>query len=212
MDINWIGHACFRLKGKTGAVITDPYDERATGLKLPKLVSDIVTVTHSHDDHSNSTVVEGSPYLISGPGEYEVKGINVVGVNTYHDNKNGAERGRNTIYNITLDEISVTHLGDLGHVLTTEQMEELGAVDILLIPVGGIYTIDAHIAAKITAELEPKIVIPMHYVVPGLKYSLDNVEKFLKEMGAEGVSPQPKLSITKEKLPAETQVVVLERS
>lgn len=211
MEISWVGHACFRLKGKTACLVTDPYDTQATGLKLPKLTADIVTVSHSHSDHANSTAIEESPYVISGPGEYEIKEINVLGVAAYHDNKNGEQRGKNTIYNITMDGINIAHMGDLGHVLSSDQIEELGAVDVLLIPVGGVYTIDPHQAAKITAELEPKMVIPMHYSVPGLKYQLEGVEQFLKEMGAESVTPQPKLSITKEKLPEETQVVVLER-
>lgn len=211
MEISWVGHACFGLKGKTACLVTDPYDTQATGLKLPKLTADIVTVSHSHSDHANLRAIEGSPYVISGPGEYEIKEINVLGVAAYHDNKNGEQRGKNTIYNITMDGINIAHMGDLGHVLSSDQIEELGAVDVLLIPVGGVYTIDPHQAAKVTAELEPKVVIPMHYSVPGLKYQLEGVEKFLKEMGAESVTPQPKLSIAKEKLPEETQVVVLER-
>lgn len=211
MEISWIGHACFRIKGKTGTVITDPYDPNSTGLKLPKLTADVVTVSHGHGDHNNSSSIEGTPYIISGPGEYEVKGINVVGVGTFHDDKNGAERGKNTVYNITLDDINILHLGDIGHNLSTEQLEEVGNVDILLVPVGGVYTIEASTAAKIAAELEAKIIIPMHYLVPGLKYELEPVDKFLKEMGKENTTPIPKLVITKDKLPEEAQVVVLER-
>ena len=211
MEISWVGHACFRLKGKTGVVITDPYDSVSTGLKLPKLSSDIVTVSHGHRDHANFLAVQGEPYIINGPGEYEIKGINVMGVATKHDNKNGEERGGNTVYNLTIDEVNVTHLGDLGHNLTSEQMEELGSVDILLIPVGGVYTIDGHAAAKVASELEPKIIIPMHYGVPGLKYQLETEEKFLKEMGVESLTPQLKLVVTKDRLPAETQVVILEQ-
>lgn len=212
MEISWIGHSCFRLKGKNAVVITDPYDEGSTGLKLPKLSADVITISHDHADHSNSAPLEGSPYVIHGPGEYEVKGINVVGLGTYHDDKNGSERGRNTIYNITVDEVNIAHLGDIGHSLSSEQIEEFGNVDVLLLPVGGVYTIEAHVAAKIAAELEAKIVIPMHYQVEGLKYQLEGVDKFLKEMAKEGVAPVPKLVVTKDKLPEESQVVLLQRS
>lgn len=212
MEISFVGHSCFRLKGKDSAVVTDPYDPNAVGLKLPKLAADIVCLSHSHPDHANSGAIEGSLYTISGPGEYEIKGVNIVGVGTFHDDKNGEQRGKNTVYNITIDGINVAHLGDIGHNLSSEQMEELGSVDILLVPVGGVYTVDAHLAAKIVAELEPKIVIPMHYQTEGLKYQLDGVEKFLKEMGNENIAPVAKLSITREKLPEETSVVVLDRS
>ena len=212
MEISWIGHSCFRLKGKFATVITDPFDSNSTGLKLPKLSADLITVSHSHSDHNNPSSIEGSPYLIQGPGEYEVKGVNVVGMATFHDDKGGAERGKNTIYNITVDDVNIAHLGDIGHDLSSEQLEEFGNVDVLLIPVGGVYTIEAHTAAKIAAELEAKVVIPMHYQVEGLKYQLEGVDKFLKEMAKESVTPVSKLVITKDKLPEESQVVVLERS
>src|SRR3989338_8388100 len=110
MEISWIGHSCFRLKGKAVTVITDPYETTATGLKLPKLSGDVVTVSHSHPDHANYSVVELHPYVIAGPGEYEVKGVNVVGVSSFHDEKNGEERGKNTIYNISVDGINIVHL------------------------------------------------------------------------------------------------------
>ena len=136
----------------------------------------------------------------------------MVGMATFHDDKGGAERGKNTIYNITVDDVNIAHLGDIGHDLSSEQLEEFGNVDVLLIPVGGVYTIEAHTAAKIAAELEAKVVIPMHYQVEGLKYQLEGVDKFLKEMAKESVTPVSKLVITKDKLPEESQVVVLERS
>ncbi len=210
MDIVWLGQACFKIKGKSTTLIIDPYDPAATNLKLPKdLEAAIAIKTHDHKDHNNLQVVTGEPLEITGPGEYEIRGVTVLGVSTYHDKSNGQERGKNTIYNIEIEGINIVHLGDLGHVLTEDQVEEIGTCDILLIPVGGVYTIDAKDASEVVAQLEPKIVIPMHFKVPGLQYELDGVESFLKEMGAESVTPLAKLTITKDKLPTEMQVTVL---
>lgn len=214
MDINWYGQSCFRMKGKSVTVVVDPFDLETTGLKFPKdLEASIVLVTHQHADHSNAAMVKGEPLVVSGPGEYEIKGVSVTGVATFHDNALGAERGKNTIYLFRVDGINLLHLGDLGHLLIEEQISELtDDVDILLVPVGGNYTIDGETAAKVVAQLEPKIVIPMHYKLPESKVEIGGVEPFLKEMGAESVQPQPKLTITKDKLPEETQVVLLSKS
>src|SRR3990167_4997703 len=207
MEITFFGQACFKLKGKTTTVVTDPYDPEFVGLKLPKTEADIVTISHDHQDHNNPKGVEGTPFIITKPGEYEIKGTSVVGVKSWHDSKEGSERGSNTLYNLTIDEMNVCHLGDLGQKeLTQSQVEILGTVDILLIPVGSVYTIDASTAAKITAQLEPKIIIPMHYLLPGLKFALDPVEKFLKEMGQEEVNREVKLVITPDRLPEEPKV------
>lgn len=211
MEMTFLGHAAFKLKGKNTTVVTDPYGPE-TGFTLPKVDSDIVTVTHFHPDHNNVLAVGGNPFIIQGPGEYEIKGTSVVGVSSFHDSKEGSERGLNTLYNITIDDINVTHLGDLGQKeLTQSQVEALGTVDVLLIPVGGVYTIDAPTAAKITAQLEPKIIIPMHYFTEGLKYQLDSVDKFLKEMGQEEVTKEVKLVVAADKLPDEPKVVVLQK-
>lgn len=213
MDIIFLGQAAFKLKGKTATIIIDPFYPDFTGLKLPKdLTADIAISSHSHQDHSNLDAITGDPVKITGPGEYEIKGIAISGTQVFHDKVGGSERGKNTAYNIHIDGLNVVHLGDLGHQLTEEQVEEIGATDILLVPVGGVYTIDASEAAQVVASLEPKIVIPMHYKLPGLKFELEPVESFLKEMGGEAAAPQSKLSITKEKLPDEPQVVVLEKS
>ncbi len=210
MDILWHGQAFFRLKGKNVMIAIDPYDPEAIGLKLPKETqADAVLKTHDHKDHSNLSAITGEPIQITGPGEYEVKGAAITGIGVFHDNVNGAERGKNTIYNIEIDGLNIVHLGDLGHLLTESQIQELGTIDILLIPVGGVYTIDAKLASEVVAQLEPRIVIPMHYLLPGLKAELEPVDNFLKEMGKEGVEPVTKLAITKDKLPEEPQVVVL---
>lgn len=215
MEITYLGHSSFKLRGKNVTVVTDPYDSDMVGIKFPRHTSaDIVTVSHDHADHNAVNVLEGSPFIVRGPGEYEIKGVSIIGVAAYHDNEKGAKRGRNTLYNIHIDGISIAHLGDLGHELTSSEVEALGNVDILLIPVGGTFTIDAETAAKVVAEIDPKIVIPMHYGRPELNPKtfgdLLTVGAFLKEMGKETIIPQSKLAISKDKLPQELQVVVLQ--
>jgi len=148
--------------------------------------------------------------VIDGPGEYEIGGVLIMGIATFHDGERGKKRGKNTVYLMEIDEISVCHLGDLGHVLTGEQVEEIDDVDVLLLPVGGVSTIDAPVAAEVVRQLEPKAVIPMHYKTPALGWELEPVERFLKEIGAKEVNSQPKLSLTKSNLPASTQVFLLD--
>lgn len=213
MDIYWLGQACFKIKGKSTTVVIDPFNPQFTGLKVDKdLSSDVVLVSHQHQDHNFTQGVDGDPIIFSGPGEYEIKGVSITGVASFHDKVQGQDRGKNTIYHIFMDGVNLVHLGDLGHVLTDDQMNLVEITDILMVPVGSVYTIDAKDAARIIEQLEPRVVIPMHYKLPGLKFELDEVDKFLKEMGAEGVTPQPKLLITKEKLPEETQVILLTKS
>lgn len=215
MDIYWGGQALFRLKGKNASVIIDPYDPNFTGLKLPKeLSADAVLSTHAHQDHNFVDVVKSpsgeKARVFNSPGEYEVGGVVITGISSFHDDSQGSERGKNTIFHLMFDRLNIVHLGDLGQSkLTEEQLTQIGEVDILLVPVGGIYTIDSKQAANIVSQLEPKIIIPMHFKIEGLKFELDGVEGFLKEMGAEGVTAQPKLSTTKEKLPEEPQVILL---
>lgn len=214
MEIQYLGHACFRLKGKNATVITDPFDPKMVGIKFPKTSADIVTISHLHKDHSYTKEIEGEELIINGPGEYEVKGIKILGISSFHDAKEGKERGKNTIYRIEVDKVSIIHLGDLGHKLTDGEVDSLGNVDILLVPVGGFYTINAAEATLVSSQIEPKIIIPMHYNRKDLNQEnfgkLESVDVFLKEMGKAGVIPQPKLVITKEKLPLEATVVVLE--
>lgn len=200
----------FRLKGKNATVIIDPYDPAFTGLKLPKdLTADVVLSSHAHEDHNNAGAVNAAMEF-SEPGEYEVGGVVITGINSFHDDSQGSQRGRNIIFHLMFDNLNIVHLGDLGQTKLTEtQLAQIGEVDILLVPVGSVYTIDAKSAATISSQLEPKIIIPMHYKIEGLKFELEGVEAFLKEMGAEGVVAQPKLSITKEKLPEEPQVILL---
>ena len=209
MDISWLGHSCFKIQGSHATVITDPYSPNL-GYSLGKPIANIVTVSHQHPGHSYTQDIGGEPKLVTGPGEYEISGVLIIGIAAFHDEEGGIKRGRNTIYLIEVDEVSVCHLGDLGHLLTSYQVEEIGNVDVLLIPVGGVSTINAPIAAEVVRQLEPKAVVPMHYKTPALNRELEPVERFLKEIGVNEVNSQPKLSCTKSKLPASTQVFLLD--
>jgi L-ascorbate metabolism protein UlaG (beta-lactamase superfamily) len=209
MEITWLGHSCFRIKGKQATVITDPYSPD-TGYTLGKQSADIVTVSHQHPGHSYTAGVNSDPHLVKGPGEYEISNVLVIGLASYHDGEKGNLKGKNTIYLIEMDDITICHLGDLGHPLTENQTEEMGNVDILMLPVGGVSTINASAAAAIVRQIEPKIVLPMHYGTPSLTRTLDPVDKFLKEIGTHDTPPQAKLTITKNNLPLIMQVTVLE--
>jgi L-ascorbate metabolism protein UlaG (beta-lactamase superfamily) len=216
MEITYYNHSSFKLRGKNGTVITDPY-QNSIGMSLPSLSADIVTTSHGHDDHNAVEKISGTarrakPFIVSDPGEYEVGGISVFGVPTFHDAEKGEQRGTNTVYNILIDDIIVCHLGDLGHELTTEQLEAIGEVHVLLVPVGGFYTIDPKTAIKVIQQIEPFYVIPMHY--RSEKHSemfkdVATLADFLKEYGASPTA-QPKLNVEKNKLPEETELVVLE--
>ena len=207
MEITWLGHSCFCLKGSEATVITDPYAPDL-GYTLGKPKANIVTVSHQHSDHNYVQGIPGAR-VISGPGEYEINNVLVIGTATYHDDAQGAQRGKNTVYLIEMDDVTVCHLGDLGHVLTSEQTEELDNVDVLLIPVGGVYTIDARLAAEVVRQLDPKVVIPMHYKTPVVTLELEPVDRFLRELGVSNLEPSPKLSVTKSNLPDRLQVHLL---
>lgn len=219
MEIAYFGHACFRLKGKEGVVVTDPYG-MMVGWKLPAMKADVVTISHQHEDHNNILGVksmgeQSSPFLIDQAGEYEVGGITVFGYPTFHDGQQGAERGKNIMYSIFLDGVHVLHLGDLGHELTQSMIEEIGDVDVLLCPVGGKFTIDPQAAVEVIHSLEPDIVIPMHYKTP--VHSPENfgematLEEFLQKYGKTAAA-QEKLVVSGKSSDeeAETQLVVLE--
>lgn len=208
MEIQYLGHACFKIIGKKISVITDPFDAKTTGYKPIKQSTDVVTVSHDHYDHSYTKSIPGGPLLFDTPGEYEAKGAEFQGISAFHDDTEGKERGNITMFVMEIDGIRLCHLGDLGVELSSEQVEQLGDVDILLIPVGGIFTINAKTAAKIASEIEARIVIPMHYGTKDGKIKLDGVDKFLHEMGAK---PEAKnvLKISRKDLPEEPEVVVL---
>lgn len=191
-------------------IITDPFDKEI-GLNPPRSSADIVTISHDHADHNNISAVSGEPFIVNGPGEYEVKGVRLTGCATWHDNESGRKRGPNTVYAMMMDEISICHLGDLGQdKLSDQELELIGEADILLIPVGGVYTIGPKRAAVIVNQIEPKLVIPMHYHLPGLKLGLGKVQDFLKEMGVNKKTPVERLTVKRKDLTAsETKIVVM---
>ncbi len=213
MEITYLGHSSFKIRGKNSTVITDPFDPKMVGLKYPVVQADIVTVSHSHPDHNFLSGVNSEAFVVNGPGEYEIKGTNILGLASWHDNKQGQERGKNTIYEIRLDGLSLVHLGDLGEKLSAETEEALDGVDILFVPVGGFYTLALPEVQEVINQLEPKIIIPMHYQVsglnPDLKEKLQPVSEFLKAVGKTDAAPQDKLVISRDKLGEETQIVVL---
>jgi L-ascorbate metabolism protein UlaG (beta-lactamase superfamily) len=208
LDITWLGHSCFRLRGREVAIVTDPYD-RSVGYPNLRLTADVVSLSHTHPHHSHTDAVHGDkePRLVTGPGEYEIAGAMITGVQTYRDKQKGKVHGKNTAYLFELDDLSVCHLGDLGHTLSLDQIEALKDANVLLVPVGGGCTIDASEAAEVVSQLEPKLVVPMHYGTPNVQ--LDSVERFCREMAVSETAPVPRLSITRSSLPDETQVVLL---
>jgi len=214
MQIIWHGQSLFEIittpqKNSQLRIVVDPFDE-TIGLKIPKLEADILLITHSHRDHNNVKAVSGKPFLIEGPGEYEIRGVFIQGIQSWHDDKQGLERGGNTIYLIESEEINICHLGNLGQKeLTSEQLEKIGEIDILMIPVGGIVTIDGKEAVKIISQIEPKIIIPMHYSLPHLKSKLEGVDKFLKAANSKKIEPLAKLSIKKKDISEEEAKIII---
>jgi len=215
MLIQWFGQSCFKVQTKPGpngevAVIFDPFDSSKVGLSLPKLTADVVAITHDHFDHNHLAAISGDYFLINGPGEYEAKQTFIYGITGWHDNTQGSERGSNTMYLLESEGISLAHLGDIGQdALTDSQLEYLEGVDVLMIPVGGNYTVNAKQAIELVNQIEPRIVIPMHYKLPGLKVDIDSADKFIKELG---LTPQveQKFKFVKKDLPQdETKLVVL---
>ncbi|HZY40896.1 MAG TPA: MBL fold metallo-hydrolase [Anaerolineae bacterium] len=211
VEITWLGHSCFRLRDRSATVVTDPYG-KDIGLILPRVRADIVTLSHDADDHNYVKGVKGEFRVLTGPGEYEVSSVFVTGLELRGSKKKETAAGpRNTVFLFEFDDLTVCHLGDLNIVPTQAQVEEaLGAVDVLLIPVGGEESLNASQAAEVVSLLEPHIVIPMHYHVPDITLNLDPVGKFLKEMGLDKVQPQESLKISRSGLPDETQIVLLE--
>ena len=212
MEIIWYGHACFRLKDNNSIVITDPYD-KTLGLTLPRPKADIVTISHPAPHHGHVAGVKGDFKVINGPGEYEVGGTFVTGIRMVppaarSNDKNGQDQ--NNVFVIYMDDLAICHLGDLNHVPPQTQVEDLGNIDVLLVPVGGENAINAAQAAEVISLIEPYIVIPMHYKLPGLSLKLDSVNKFLKEMGVTKADAVASLRLTRSSLPDETQIVLLE--
>ena len=208
MEITWYGRACFRLRGRDATVITDPCPP-STGFVAGRHDVELLTISHDHADHSYTRSINAAMTL-TRPGEYEVRELLVTGVGSYHDGSGGRERGRNTIFSIEVDGVHICHLGDLGHLLTEEQLSDLRHVDVLLVPVGGRWTITPTEAAEVVTQLGAKLVIPMHFATDGASTDLLGPDEFLREMAVTEPIRQPKAVVTPSSVPDETQVVLLE--
>ncbi len=212
MEIIYLGHSAFLFKHRQVRVVTDPVG-KAAGFKQIKTEADVVTISHDHFDHNDLSLIEGEPMIINGPGEYEVKGVYITGIQSFHDNKQGKERGRNTLYTFDIDDLRICHLGDLGDKLTDKNLEILGGVDVLLVPVGGGFTLSPSLAMEVIKQVGPSIVIPMHFKTTehNDKFAkLSGVEEFIKISNLEP-RREKKLSLKKIDLAEETELVVLDR-
>lgn len=215
MKIKWLGHASFLISAKSGhKILTDPYKSGSFGgaVGYEKIYehADIVLVSHDHDDHNEVSSLPGDPVVFKGAGDHEAKGFKFKGVSTYHDECRGRERGDNTIFVFEADGMRVCHLGDLGHALSEEEIANIGRVDVLFVPVGGLYTIDADQATAVVKALDPKLIVPMHYKTEKLGFDIDGVEKFLE--GKERVKKQGSSEMEVLHLEDESQIVVLEHA
>jgi L-ascorbate metabolism protein UlaG (beta-lactamase superfamily) len=209
MDLTWLGHACFRMRGREGVVLADPPDPKS-GHAIPKTEASIVTISHDHPGHASLRSVGGEPVVLRGPGEYEVREVLVSGIGTFHDEDKGATRGRNTVFTIRLDDLVICHLGDLGHELSAADLERIGDVDIVLVPItGGDVNLTAAKAADVVHQLEPKVVVPMSYDAD-VKKKDTPFDRLLHELGVKELTPVPKLSVTRSSLPENVQVVALD--
>ncbi|OGO02434.1 MAG: hypothetical protein A2Y91_00030 [Chloroflexi bacterium RBG_13_54_8] len=207
MEITWLGHSCFMVKTKQVSLVTDPYDP-SLGYPGLKSNANIVTISHSHPGHSYSSGIAGNPKIIHQAGEYEIGGVFIIGLSNFHDADKGNKRGKNLAYIIEMEDVKLCHLGDLGHLPLSKQVEELSIADVLFVPVGGVSTIDARMAAEVVRLLGPKVVIPMHYKTEVVHW-LEPLSNFVREMGLREVIPQSKINLTNSNLPEETQVMVL---
>jgi len=213
MDVAYLGHASFLLRYKSVRVVCDPFNKEV-GFSPVKVRADIVTVSHEHGDHNQLSGVEGEPMVIRGPGEYEIKEVSITGIQTFHDDKEGSLRGKNTSYAIDIDDLRVCHLGDLGHRLEERHLNLMDGVDILMVPVGGVYILDSKEALEVIKQIGPSVVIPMHFKTrehdKKIFGKLATVEEFIKESGMEA-RREKKLTVKKLDLPEEMEIIVLER-
>ena len=212
MDITWYGHSCFRLSERgVATVVTDPYDYKHVGYNALKLKADIVTVSLDDPGHNHLSAVKGDPFVIDSPGEYEIGGVFITGISTNGNKRRNEDELHNKLYVIDYDGLTIAHLGELSRVPSQTEIEGLGSVKIVLVPVGGASNFNASKAAEVISLLEPRIVIPMHYATTDTIINLDPLSKFLKEMGITEVETLPSLKISNlSSLPEETHVVVLD--
>lgn len=205
MRIIWHGHSCFEIKDSV-TVVTDPHDGKSIGIKTPLVRADIVLVTHDHFDHNCVRIVKGDPSVVRNPGERLLKGVKINGLSTFHDMESGARRGRNIVYRFDMDGIRFCHCGDLGHELTDEQVRAIGPIDVLFIPVGGVFTIDGTQARALIAKLRPRVAVPMHFRWGGLSISVHTIEPFLEGLSEDAVvRVGNEVDFSREDLPPSTE-------
>lgn len=207
-EFKWFGHNCVRIRAKEATVICDPVD-RITGYLIPKQNADIVTISHEHQGHTNLNAIKPDFQVVRGPGEYEMSDVFITGIRTYHDDKNGAERGYNTVYMIEVEGMVICHLGDLGHPLTNEQAESMSNIDVLLLPAGGGNVISALQAADIIGQLEPKVVIPIQYKTELGDSKLGDLADFCKVIGVQPTAAEEKIVLKSSDLTDVMRFVVL---
>lgn len=209
MKIKWLGHSCFVLTSEKGIrVVTDPFDD-TVGYKVDEIEAEIVSTSHEHYDHNNVSVITGNAKHVTGTGKINIEGIEITGVASFHDECEGAKRGKNDIFKFRIDGINICHLGDLGHVLNDDQLREIGDVDVLLVPVGGTFTIDYKGAIEVMNLIKPSITIPMHYKTTALTFEVDGVEQFLSATGGKHISKQ-EIELDKDKIESWPKVIALD--
>ncbi|MFB3885159.1 MAG: MBL fold metallo-hydrolase [Thermodesulfobacteriota bacterium] len=217
MKIKWYGHSAFLITSDQGVkIITDPYESGAYGGQLSygqiKDRADVVLTSHDHADHNDPKSLPGSPEIVKGSGSKTVKGISIKGISTYHDPSKGSERGANTIFSLAVDGIRICHLGDLGHILSEKELAEIGPVDILLIPVGGYFTIDAKEATRVAEQIKPKVLIPMHFKTEKCGFPITPVEDFLKGKSNTKRPKASEVAFEKKAFPPQMEILVLEHA
>lgn len=215
MIIQYYGHSCFKITTKPAGrgredvnIFIDPFD-KSVGLRPPQGQADLALVTHNHPDHNNVSALKGEPRVIDIPGEYSVKGVNIIGINSYHDNQKGAQRGSNTIYVLETEDLRICHMGDLGSELSEKQYEAINGIDVLMIPVGGEYTLNGEAATKIVRKIEPKIVIPMHFKIKGSTLDIEDESGFCAEIGNCPKERLPKINLKKKDLEEKNMEVII---
>lgn len=210
MKIRWYGHSCFLLESEKGTkVITDPFDG-SVGYEIPAVESDIITVSHDHYDHNYTEGVQGNPKIIDDVQQYQIEDIKIEGYPAFHDDVKGAKRGPVIIYVFEIDGLRICHVGDLGHLLSKSQLDKIGPVDILLVPVGGTFTLDAEGAVAAVEQFEPKLVIPMHFKTPAISMPIDPVDNFLKAIGKGEILDTNTINVNADTLDEEPKVIVLQ--
>ena len=214
MEISYLGHSCFRIRGREASILTDPFAP-SYGLSMGRPTAAVVTVSHHDPNHEFAQGVSGEYRLITGPGEYEIADVLINGVQTYRNMGTTSDSEStpkpNTAYVFEVDDLRVCHLGDLAQRLNDEQIEDLGTINVLMVPVGGHGTIGPNVASDVVSKLEPSVVLPMRYRIEKTQdEGLELVDRFVREMGVKEWAPVPKLGVTKSSLPSEIQVVVME--